>query len=179
MQKIAYISVDLLKHHPENPRLIKDKNFEKLCESIKANTDYFETRPILCNPDHVVFAGNMRLRAAKEVGMKEVPCAIMDIPVERQRELMIRDNTQNGEYDPQILTSFFGEAELEKWGVDLGQFGVWDEPKEEKTPAARDKSISIKVVFKTLPELEAALPEIEIISARFSGSTISVNKGNE
>ncbi len=92
MQKIDYIPIDKLKTHPQNPRLIKDDNFKKLCASIKANPDYFETRPILANGEGVIFAGNMRFLAAKEIGMKEVPVAIMNISPERQREIMMRDN---------------------------------------------------------------------------------------
>ena len=87
MQKIEYVAIEKLKSHPNNPRLIKDNQFKVLCESIKNNPDYFETRPILCNKDMVIFAGNQRFSAAKEIGLKEVPCCIMDISEERQKEL--------------------------------------------------------------------------------------------
>lgn len=124
MQKIEYIKIDLIKNHPSNPRLIKDEAFKKLCESISANKDYFETRPILCNTDMVVFAGNMRLRAAKEIGMLEVPCAIMDIPEERQKEIMIRDNRSNGEWDYQMLSSIFDNKELLNLGFSEFELGL-------------------------------------------------------
>ena len=80
MQKIEYVKISKLKPHPDNPRLIKDGQFKKLCESIQANADYFEVRPILVNKEYVIFAGNMRFRAAKELGIKEVPVSVMDIP---------------------------------------------------------------------------------------------------
>ena len=106
MQQIQYLDINRLKLHPNNPRLIKDDQFKVLCESIKKNKDYFETRPILVNKDFVIFAGNMRYRAAKEIGMKEVPVAVMDIPEERQNELMLRDNRQNGEWDVDLLAAY-------------------------------------------------------------------------
>ena len=124
MQKINYIAIDKLKPHPNNPRLIKGPQFEILCKSLKDNPDYFETRPILCNKEYVVFAGNMRLRAAKEIGLKEVPVAIMDIPEERQRELMIRDNVQNGEWEANDLANDFDYQELIDWGIDPAELGL-------------------------------------------------------
>lgn len=131
MVEIKYVPISKLTTHPENPRLIKDEAFKILCESIKANLDYFETRPILCNPQMVVFAGNMRLRAAISNGMKEVPVAIMDVTPEREKELMIRDNVQNGIWNPDLLASHFEHTDLEKWGLDLGQFGVFEDPEVE------------------------------------------------
>lgn len=119
MQKIKYLSISLLKPHPGNPRIIKDKQFKTLCQSLKDNPDYFETRPILCNPDMVVFAGNMRLKAAIEIGLTQVPVSIMDIPVERQEEIMIRDNVQNGEWDFDQLANEWSDIKLIDWGMNL------------------------------------------------------------
>ena len=122
MQKIEYLDINLLKIHPNNPRLIKDEQFKILCNSIKTNRDYFETRPILCNKDLIIFAGNMRCQAAKEIGLIQVPVAIMDISKERQDELMIRDNVQNGEWDIDKLTSDWPENNLKEWGIGILNF---------------------------------------------------------
>lgn len=123
MQKIEYVSVDKLTNHPQNPRKLSDRQMKILKESIQANPDYFETRPILCNKDFVVFAGNMRLAAAKDIGLKEVPVAIMDISEERQREIMIRDNRQNGMWDFDLLSSTFETPELLSWGFSETELG--------------------------------------------------------
>lgn len=126
MQKIEYIKTSLLKPHPENPRIIKDRQFQILCESIKAHKSYFETRPILCNKDMIVFAGNMRLRAAIEIGLEEVPVAIMDISPEEQRDLMIRDNRQNGEWDLGLLAATYDNDELLAMGFEENELGLGD-----------------------------------------------------
>ena len=123
MIKTEYKPISFLKAHTRNPRKIEDKDFAVLKESIKANPDYFEVRPILCKPDGTVFAGNMRLRAAVALGMEQVPVAIMDIPDARVRELMIRDNIQNGQWDADILGADFEIGELQLWGYDLDAFG--------------------------------------------------------
>ena len=118
MQKIEYIDINKLIPHPNNPRIIKDEQFKKLCKSIQDNKDYFETRPILVNKDLVIFAGNMRWRAGKEVGMIEVPVSIMDISEERQKELMIRDNRENGEWDWDLLANEWNLEDLVSFGFD-------------------------------------------------------------
>lgn len=126
MQKIEYIKVGILKPHPENPRIIKDRQFQILCDSIRKHKSYFETRPILANKDMVVFAGNMRLRAAIEVGLEEVPVAIMDISEADQRELMIRDNRQNGEWDLSLLAATYENDELLAMGFEENELGLGD-----------------------------------------------------
>ena len=106
MQKIEYTDVNKLKPCEQNPRQIKGNQFGILCKSIQDNKEYFETRPVLVNKDMVIFAGNMRWRAAKELGMKQIPVAILDVTKEKQRELMLRDNRSNGQWDWDILASF-------------------------------------------------------------------------
>jgi len=118
MQKVEYIEINKLTSHSNNPRVIKDELFKKLCKSIQDNKDYFETRPILVNKELIIFAGNMRWRAAKEVGMTEVPVSIMDISENRQKELMIRDNRENGEWDFDLLANNFEIDDLLEWGFD-------------------------------------------------------------
>lgn len=124
MVNIQYVSVDELKHHPQNPRQIDQDQFDILCESLRENKEYFETRPILANKDMVVFAGNMRLRAAKHIGMKEVPVAIMDISEKKQKEIMIRDNRQNGQWDWNMLANTFDNDELIRFGFSKGELGL-------------------------------------------------------
>lgn len=115
--KVQYLPTGKLKLHPDNPRFIHDRDFEILCQSIENNPDYFEARPLLCTPDLVVFAGNMRLRAAKHMKLKQVPVVVMDITPERVRELMVRDNIQNGEWDIEALIAGFEMDELKAWGM--------------------------------------------------------------
>lgn len=119
MQEIRYLPISQLKTHPDNPRVIKDKQFEILCRSLKENKSYFETRPILCNKQMVIFAGNMRYRAAKEIGLTEVPVSIMDVSEEKQKELMLRDNHQNGSWDWGLLAANFDDSMLASVGFDV------------------------------------------------------------
>lgn len=136
--KVEYIDVNKLHSHPENPRILKDEQFEILCQSIKDNLEYFETRPVICDTKFTIWAGNMRFRAGKHIGMKAVPTVVLDLPEEKLREIMIRDNVQNGEWDVGLLASLYQNEELERWGVDLSQFGV---SPEEIEPNEADDAI--------------------------------------
>ena len=105
-----------------NPRVIKKEQFEKLKTSIKNNPDYFEARPcILSNRTGVlvVIAGNQRLRASRELGMTEVPTILLEgLSEEREREIIVRDNVENGEWDYDILANEWEATDLEDWGID-------------------------------------------------------------
>ena len=72
-----------IKLNPDNPRLIKDARFKKLVQSLKEFPKMLELRPIVINEDNVVLGGNMRLKALRELGYKEVP----DTWVKRADEL--------------------------------------------------------------------------------------------
>ena len=155
MLQIKYFNIGEITLLEENPRLIKDKEFEKLCKSIKKHPTYFEARPLLCNPKLVVFAGNMRLRAAQEIGLEQVPVIVMDVSQEEQRELMILDNVQNGEWDIDMLSSSFDLHELQELGVQLGNFGGFgggDNEKKEKHSA--DMKSKFEVVVEAKDEAE-------------------------
>ena len=58
--------------NPDNPRVIKDYKFTKLVNSIKEFPEMLKLRPIVVNEDMIVLGGNMRLKACKTAGLKEV-----------------------------------------------------------------------------------------------------------
>ena len=121
MQKIKYVKIGSLKVHPNNPRVIKDEQFKKLCESIKEDPDYFEARPCLVNKAGVIFAGNQRYKAAQELGLKQVPVIVMDNPA-LEAKRMLRDNMSAGEWDFNILSNQFDQTMLTEVGFDLSSF---------------------------------------------------------
>jgi ParB-like chromosome segregation protein Spo0J len=111
-----------VKVNPNNPRLIKDDKFAKLVQSIKDLPQMLAIRPIVVNTDMVVLGGNMRLKACKEAGLKEVPIIIADnLTEEQQREFLIKDNVSGGEWDWQMLQEWDSE-QLSEWGLDVPQF---------------------------------------------------------
>ena len=67
------IKLSTLKKNEENPRVIKDHKFDKLCDNIKRLPKMLSLRPIIVDDNNMVLGGNMRLAALKELGYKEIP----------------------------------------------------------------------------------------------------------
>jgi DNA modification methylase len=112
-----------VKVNPNNPRLIKDDKFAKLVQSIKDLPQMLAIRPIVVNTDMVVLGGNMRLKACKEAGLKEVPIIIADnLTEQQQREFLIKDNVSGGEWDWQMLANDWDTEQLDSWGLDIPNF---------------------------------------------------------
>lgn len=130
-KEIVYRKLTELKKLPNNPRTIKKDDMERLKQSIKDNPDYFEARPIILSNrtgDLVILAGNQRYEAAKALKMDEVPTFLLEGLTEaREREIIIRDNVSNGDWDMDALANEWDTQELTDWGVDIN----WDEPEQE------------------------------------------------
>ena len=117
------VKINDVKVNPNNPRLIKDDKFSKLVQSIKDLPQMLAIRPIVVNTDMVVLGGNMRLKACKEAGLKEVPIIIADnLTEEQQREFLIKDNVSGGEWDWQMLANDWDTEQLNDWGLDIPNF---------------------------------------------------------
>jgi hypothetical protein len=67
----------------------------------------------------IILGGNMRFKACKEAGLKEVPIIITDLTEEQQREFLIKDNVSGGEWDWDILANEWNVEEITSWGLDL------------------------------------------------------------
>ena len=115
-----------VKLNPNNPRLIKDDKFKKLVQSIKDFPEMLDIRPIVVNKDMIILGGNMRYRACKEAGIKEIPVIITDLSEDKQREFLIKDNTSGGEWDWDMLANEWNVEELQEWGLDLPSFDIED-----------------------------------------------------
>ena len=119
--------------NPNNPRLIKDDKFKKLVKSIQEFPDMLNVRPIVVNTDMVVLGGNMRLKAIKEAGIKEINVDIVDWNEQQQKEFIIKDNASFGEWDWNDLANNWDAEELTDWGLDIPNFnteGFADKNKE-------------------------------------------------
>jgi site-specific DNA-methyltransferase (adenine-specific) len=82
-----------------------------------------DIRPIVVNSDMVVLGGNMRLKACKEAGFKQVPIIIADnLTEDQQREFLIKDNVSGGEWDWQMIANDWDAGQLEEWGLDIPDF---------------------------------------------------------
>lgn len=121
--KITKTKISEIKLNPNNPRLIKDDKFKKLVQSIKDFPEMLDIRPIVVNSDNIILGGNMRFKACKEAGLKEIPVIIADnLSEEQQREFLIKDNTSGGEWDFEMLANEWDVDQLNEWGLDIPNF---------------------------------------------------------
>lgn len=167
-----------LRENPNNPRTIKDDKFRKLVQSVKEFPEMLEARPIVCTADGVVLGGNMRLKALREAGIKDVPVYIVKWAENKQSEFLIKDNVGFGEWDWDILANEWDAAKLEEWGLD-----VWQMPEDEPTldellGEDKNKPATMKITFKDVEHLQDAENEIqELIDRKYPGAFYSVSAG--
>lgn len=126
--KVEYRSLELLTPLDNNPRWIKSEDFERLCASIQNNPELFEAQPIILSDrtgELVIIAGNQRYKAAKEVGLKEVPTVLLSGLTEtKEKEIIIRTNVTNGRWDWDALANgSWDTVDLGNWGVDVSFMG--------------------------------------------------------
>lgn len=141
------VKISEVKLNPNNPRIIKDDKFKKLVQSIKDFPEMLNIRPIVVNKDMIILGGNMRYKACKEAGLKEIPIIITDLSEEKQREFLIKDNTSGGEWDWEVLANEWDSEELEAWGLDLPAFDINNNNNETDLSDNLEINFRIEVVL--------------------------------
>lgn len=130
--KIIYKNVDELIPYTNNPRN-NDKAVEAVAKSIK---EFGFKVPIVIDSEGIIAAGHTRLRAAKKLGLEEVPCIIADdLTPEQIKAFRLADNKvgELAEWDFGLLNSELEEIESLDLSFDMGDFGFLNE-KDEKPP---------------------------------------------
>jgi hypothetical protein len=122
-RKSQLIDVSKLILNDNNPRYIKEDKFQKLVKSLRESPRMLEYRPIIVNEEMKVLGGNMRLKAAIEIGFTKVPILIaVGLTEAEQRELIVKDNVGYGEWDYDLLANQYDKEELEEWGLDIPEW---------------------------------------------------------
>ena len=148
------VKISEVKPNPKNPRIIKDGKFQKLVKSIQEFPDMLNKRPLVVFTDvdgkYIVLGGNMRLKACKEIGLKEIPIIVADEWTEEQKnEFLIKDNVGFGEWDWDSLANEWDVEKLDDWGLDIPNFNNVDysEKNEEIDIDSLDETMTIKLNF--------------------------------
>lgn len=151
------IKLSTIKPNPNNPRLVKDDKFFKLVQSIK---DFGEKmmplRPIVIDEENIILGGNMRFKAIKEIGLKEVPedwiKKASDLSEEEKQEFIIKDNVGFGEWDWDTLANEWDAEKLEEWGLDIPNFEDFIEAETEEDDYEEPEHLQVDVVEGDLIE---------------------------
>lgn len=112
---------ELVKENPKNPRTITDAKFKKLVKSIQEFPQMLDIRPLVVDETMTVLGGNMRLKACKAAGLKEIPVIqAKDLSEEQKKEFVIKDNASFGQWDWDVLlTDEWGFQQVQDWGIDF------------------------------------------------------------
>lgn len=125
---------------PANPRQWTKADVERLAKSIEETPELLEARPLIVVPlgkTFVVLGGNLRLAALKHLGRKTAPVYVLpeDTPIDKQKEIVIKDNGSFGSWDWDMLANEWDSLPLNDWGlpswtegaispIDLEQMGI-------------------------------------------------------
>ena len=113
--QMVYLPVSELFPHPDNPR--KDNgDLTELAESIRAN-GVLQNLTVVPKEDggYTVIIGHRRLAAAKQAGLEELPCVIMDMTEKEQIQTMLVENMQRSDL------TVYEEAQGFQMMLDLGE----------------------------------------------------------
>ena len=158
--KTKIIKLSSIKPNPDNPRLIKDDKFYKLVESIKTfGEKMMPLRPIVIDENKIILGGNMRFKALKELGYKEVPASWVksanDLSEAQKKEFIIKDNVGFGSWDFDSLANDWDGVLLEEWGLDMEgfDFDEFTEIEAKEDEYEEPENLKVDVVLGDLIEI--------------------------
>ena len=149
--EIVYLSTSEIIPYDKNPR----KN-DKAVPMVKASIEQFGFKvPIVVDENNVVVCGHTRLKAAKDLGMDEVPCIMAsDLTPEQVRAFRLADNkvAEMAEWDLAML----GKELAELPDFDFGDFG-FDEAdfKVDKGEGVETSSLNDRFLVPPLSILDS------------------------
>lgn len=143
--RMVYKKIEEISPYENNPRN-NDEAVDAVAESIQ---EFGFKIPIVISGDNVVVAGHTRIKAAKKLGMKEVPCIVADDLNEEQiRAFRLADNksAEIATWDEEKL-----EQELAQiMNIDMSVFGF-----DGEDTAFADEVVDDKYTINTkIPQYE-------------------------
>jgi hypothetical protein len=107
---------------PSNPRQWTQTEIDRLAKSLKETPELFEMRPLLVYEqagEYVILGGNLRFEGARKNKDKDCPAIVIpaDTPVDKLKEIVIKDNGSFGDWDISMLIADWGGIPFEDWGL--------------------------------------------------------------
>lgn len=129
---IQLIELKKLKLNPKNPR----KNDGAVDAVVKSIKKFGFNVPLFCDTSFTVYCGNTRLKAARKLKLKAVPCIIADdLSADEIREYALIDNkaSELAEWDTELLEQELAELDMSDWETLNWQTGEGISPDEYST----------------------------------------------
>ena len=118
--QVKKVKLSAIKLNPGNPRRIDKRKMEYLKKSLQEFPEMIELREIVVDEDMMILGGNMRYYAMKELSFKDCIVKIAEgLTPEQKKEFIIKDNSNFGEWDMDLLANEWSDLPLAEWGVDV------------------------------------------------------------
>lgn len=157
--KIHYVEISKLKRADYNPRTWNEKQMADLKASIRK---YGFVTPLLANAakgrENVILSGHFRVSAAEELGYDKVPVSYVKIEdIEAEKELNIRLNLNQGEWNWELLREFdlelltdvgFSTEDLQHLWDDISEIEPDDFNVEEELQAIKEVTVKEGEIYK-------------------------------
>lgn len=122
LKRIAKYPLSQLKPNPDNPRVIRDSNFQKLVKSLRDFPEMLELREVVIDENNYILGGNQRYLALKELRVIEVPVVqLTGLSDERKKEFVVKDNVNYGVWDWDVLGNLYDPVDLKEYGLNVWQ----------------------------------------------------------
>lgn len=149
---------------PSNPRQWTRGDLDKLIKSIEETPELLEARGLIVWPyggKYIILGGNMRFSALREMNAVDAPCYVLpeDTPMEKLREIVIKDNGAFGAWDFDMLANEWDDLPLSEWGLP-----AWAVPQAEIDPDSFFEEVDKINADKLAPQsikIEVHIPEEE------------------
>jgi DNA modification methylase len=166
--KTKQVQTSSLRASAYNPRQWDKEAMEQLKVSIRR---FGFVDPVIANSakgrEGIVIGGHMRLVAAKELGIKEVPVVYVNIPdIKREKELNVRLNRNTGEFDFEKLAAEFNESFLADIGFtseEIDRIFPVDETPEVFDLSAELKKLNIEKIQAKTGDLYEIGPDFRLL----------------
>jgi hypothetical protein len=119
--KLVYWTLDQIKPYEKNPR----KNDAVLGKMVKSIQEYGFTVPILAKSDGSVIDGHLRLKAAFELGLEQIPVVLTDHLTKKQVKafrLMANQSANWAKWDMDQLYKEISDLKLDDFDLTLTGF---------------------------------------------------------
>lgn len=121
---IEEVPLEKLQTWEQNARFISDANFRRLCSLLKRKPKLLWKNPIYANKDGVIYSGNMRYRAAQNLGWEKIPAVISTVQMtetEMKEEAIILNHHHGEDEKDELAQQLY---ELDEAGIDVFALGV-------------------------------------------------------
>ena len=140
MLKTVLVKISKLKFAEYNPREISKPDFESLKLSLK---EFGVVEDIVVNKDDTIIGGHMRVRAAKAIGLEDIPVKYVDLSINKAKALNLALNRIHGDWDKDKLDELLYELDqIPDFDMQLTGFSQdeIDQMKDRVAPVEEDEA---------------------------------------